>query len=311
MPIPTFTLLDGTSIPALTSGAGHPPEKTAETSALLIKAGVRALDTAQAYLTEEETGKGVRIAEERYGVPADEVYLTTKVSTEKGDPTLPGIALEDLHDVVLERVRKLGRQPNLLLVHNPFVPPKGKLVEFWKILEEMKDKGEITGSLGVSNFRPKDFEELLPHVKYQPVVNQIEYHPYVLQHLEPTLLPLMAKHGILVQAYRPLTPLLRHPTGGPLKPVLEKIASRLSSETGESVDAAMALLVWMRTKGVISVTASMNEDRIKKLALTQELRDLTPEEVEEVDAAGRKIHFRACTEHMTVDYPEPDLPSDL
>ena len=40
-------------------------------------------------------------------------------------------------------------------MHNPFVPPKGKLVEFWKILEQLKDDGTITASLGVSNFRPQ------------------------------------------------------------------------------------------------------------------------------------------------------------
>lgn len=86
-------------------------------------------------------------------------------------------------------------------MHNPFVPPKGKLVEFWKILEQLKDDGTITASLGVSNFRPQvrgmvregglcsplafgradppvapqfqDLEELLPECKYKPVVNQI------------------------------------------------------------------------------------------------------------------------------------------
>lgn len=178
----------------------------------------------------------------------------------------------------------------------------------------------------------QDFDELLPHCKHKPVINQIgvlsfflvvqpsalppflsrtllhvltmqrrpltrccraEYHPYVLEHLKPNL-DIMKEHNILIQAYRPLTPLLRHPTGGPIKPILEKIAARLSSETGREVDAAMALLLWIRTKGVISVTASSNEERIKKLALTQELRDLTKDEVDEIDAAGCRVHFRAC-----------------
>ncbi|GJN91260.1 hypothetical protein Rhopal_004279-T1 [Rhodotorula paludigena] len=304
MTVPTFKLSDGTTIPALNSGAGHPNDKTPGISSLLIKEGVRALDTAQAYLTETGTGDGVRLAEKEHGVPSSEVYITTKVSTEEGDPTKPGIALEDLRQTVLDRISNLGFQPNLLLIHNPFVPPKGKLVEFWKILEDMKDKGELTASLGVSNFRPQDFDELLPHCKHKPVINQIEYHPYVLEHLKPNL-DIMKEHDILIQAYRPLTPLLRHPTGGPIKPILEKIAARLSSETGREVDAAMAQLLWIRTKGVISVTASSNEERIKKLALTQELRDLTEDEVDEIDAAGRR------TEHMTVDFSSPDLPEDV
>lgn len=77
------------------------------------------------------------------------------VSTEGGDPNAAGIALQDLRDSVKQSLARLGRQPDLLLIHNPFVPPEGKLVEFWKILEELKDDGTITASLGVSNFRPQ------------------------------------------------------------------------------------------------------------------------------------------------------------
>lgn len=119
-----------------------------------------------------------------------------------------------------------------------------------------------------------------------------EYHPYVLTHLQPVL-DIMAEHDIRVESYGPLSPLLRHPTGGPIKPVLERIAQRLSKEIGEEVDAAMALLLWTRSKGVVAVTASGNNGRIAKLALTQQLPELTKDEVEEIEALGRKVHFRA------------------
>lgn len=174
------------------------------------------------------------------------------------------------------------------------MPPKGKLVEFWKILEDMKDKGELTASLGVSNFRPQDYDELFSNkeIKYKPVVNQLEYHPYVLTSLDPVL-EIQREHGIVTEAYGPLSPLLRHKTGGPIKPILERIAKRISSETGKDVDAAAALLLWTRAKGVVAVTASGNEGRIHKLAQTQDLPDLTQDEVDEIEQVGRKIHFRA------------------
>lgn len=41
------------------------------------------------------------------------------------------------------------------------------------------------------------------------------------------------------------------------------------------------------------MTASGNEGRIQKLAQTQELPDLTKDEVEEIEQVGRKIYFRA------------------
>jgi diketogulonate reductase-like aldo/keto reductase len=191
------------------------------------------------------------------------------------------------------RLTRIFAFDTVILIHNPFVPPKGKLVEFWKILEEMKDSGELTASLGVSNFRPQDFKELLSaDIKYKPVCNQLEYHPYVLEALEPVF-KIQQEHGILTEAYGPLSPLLRHKTGGPIKPILERIAQRLSKETGKDVDAAAALLLWTRAKGVVAVTASGNEGRIAKLAQTQELPDLSKEEVEEIEQAGRKVYFRA------------------
>ena len=157
----------------------------------------------------------------------------------------------------------------------------------------MKDDGSLTASIGVSNFRPQDLKAVLEVAKYKPVVNQLEYHPMVLTHLDPVL-KIQEEHGILTEAYGPLSPILRHSTGGgPLKPILQKIAHRVSSATGREVDSAAVLLLWTRAKGVVAVTASGNEGRIQKLSDVQALPDLQSEEVEEIEKVGRKYHFRA------------------
>ena len=104
---------------------------------------------------------------------------------------------------------------------------------------------------------------------------------------------LQKQHGIITGSYGPLTPILRHPTGGPLKPVLQRIATRLSSETGRDIDAATVLLLWTRQTGVVTVSASGNADRIKKLAEVSMFPDLLhPTEVEEITNVGTKIYFR-------------------
>ncbi|GAA5989956.1 hypothetical protein JCM11641_002925 [Rhodosporidiobolus odoratus] len=310
--VPTFKLLNGTTIPVIGwgNGTGDAKKTAVESGRHALKSGLRHIDTAQGYHNEKETGQSIDEAVQQHTLKADEVFVTSKLSTVDGDPTNPGIGLEDVRQSVLDTISKLGRQPNLLLIHNPFVPPKGKLVEFWKILEEMKDKGELTASLGVSNFRPQDFNELLPVCKYKPVVNQLEYHPYVLTHLDP-ILKIQEEHGILTEAYGPLTPVLRHPTGGPIKPLLTKIAARLSSETNSQIDEAQVLLLWTRAKNVVAVTASGNSGRIEKLAQTQGLPDLKEEEVKEIEELGRKVYFRHYDEHMCVDFPAPQLPKDL
>jgi diketogulonate reductase-like aldo/keto reductase len=129
---------------------------------------------------------------------------------------------------------------------------------------------------------------------------EVEYHPYVLSHLEPVK-KIQDQHGIRFQAYGPLTPLLRHPTGGPIKPILERVAKRLSAETGKPVDAHAALALWFLTQNIPIVTASGSIERIPALAAVEQLPDLTPEEVEEITEVGKKVHFRHYRVGRNVD----------
>ena len=235
------------------------------------------------------------------------------------------VRVEDVRASVQGSLDRLGFVPDLYLIHNPFVPPPGQLKAFWKVLEDLKDEGKLK-SIGVSNFRPQDLEEILDGAKHKPVVNQVEFHPYTLVHLEPVL-AIHAKHGILTTSYGPLTPVLRHPTGGPLKPVLERIALRLTEKYGEKIDASVVLLLWTKAQGVVAVTTSANEERIKGLAEVYKSDwELEKDEVEEITKIGKTIHYRHYvsrmffggirrissteqTEHMETDFPVPDLPN--
>ncbi|KAG5641349.1 hypothetical protein DXG03_005455 [Asterophora parasitica] len=322
--IPSFKLLDGTSIPWLAwgNGSGQAKKAAVEAGQQALAAGIRHIDTAQIYGTEEATGHVVSGSP----LPKDDIYVTSKLSNLANGQPVP---LDQVRASVAESVRKLGFVPDLFLVHNPFVAPPGELKALWKILEELKDEGKLK-SIGVSNFRVQDFEAILDDAKYKPVVNQescilphllvidsgdstlkIEYHPYTLTHLQPVL-ELQAKHGIVTEAYGPLTPVLRHVTGGPLKTVLERIAERLSKATGKSVDLATVLLLWTRAQGAVAVTSSGNAERIKLLAEVSQLPDLLEaSEVEDITRVGKTVHFRYYTEHMEIDFPLPNLPNGL
>jgi diketogulonate reductase-like aldo/keto reductase len=58
------------------------------------------------------------------------------------------------------------------------------------------------------------------------------------------------------------------------------------------VDEAGVLILWTVSKGVVCITSSGDPGRIARMADTQKVRDLTPEEIQEIDQAGRKVHFR-------------------
>jgi len=119
----------------------------------------------------------------------------------------------------------------------------------------------------------------------------MEFHPYLLAHTQPVM-DIHAKHQIVTQAYGPLSPVLRHP-GGPLKPILTKIAERLGT------DEANVLLKWTIQKGVVAITTSSNDGRIQKMAGVGKLEDLTDAEMKEIDKVGRGIHFRSYAVSVT------------
>ncbi|KAL7005038.1 hypothetical protein EMMF5_005402 [Cystobasidiomycetes sp. EMM_F5] len=302
--IDRIQLSDGTSIPWLAcdrttrgNGTGDSKKKALDVGVQVLKLGLDHIDTAQIYTTEPETRQAI----EKSGVPRSEVYVTSKIF--KPEPTDEGIRAS-----VESSLEKLGGTPDLYLIHNPFPSAPDRVIPTWKVLEQMKDEGKLK-SIGVSNFRPQDLKKLLEVAKHKPVVNQLEFHPLVLTHLEPVL-AIHEQHGIVIESYGPLTPTLRlKGNANPLQPTLEKIAKRLSESSGETLDENAVLLLWCKAKNVVAVTTTANEERVKGLAKLATLKEgLTKEEVKELDDIGKQYHFRFYYEHMSTDFPAPDLP---
>ena len=58
--------------------------------------------------------------------------------------------------------------------------------------------------------------------------------------------------GIVYASYGGLTPIARFPDG-PVTPVLERIARRLSEERGKPVNAGQVLQVWLKQQGIVII----------------------------------------------------------
>jgi len=113
----------------------------------------------------------------------------------------------------------------------------------------------------------------------------------------PTL-ELQKQHGIVTESYGGLSPIFRF-KGGPLDPILESIAKRLSDETGKPFSEAQVLLLWQREKGVVIVTTTTKESRLPECLSTFDAPKLTDEDIALIDEAGAKEHHR----HFTTHYP--------
>lgn len=168
------------------------------------------------------------------------------------------------------------------MIHSPFFAKSDKdLQEAWAALEKVKESGKAR-AIGVSNYTQPQLEATLKIAKYPPVINQIEFHPY-LQH--GNLVPFQQEKGIATASYGPLTPVSRA-KGGPLDGILSELAAKYGVSEGEIA------IRWAIDRGAITITTSSKESRLSDYlrALTFKL---TPQEVNEISEIGLQKHFRA------------------
>jgi len=279
----TFTLNDGTTVPWFAYGTGTALfGKDASNSVLVaIQNGVTHLDGAQIYKNEETLGQGIALS----GKPRSELFITTKLTLNVGDPaTIKGLLEESLGKLRTDHV-------DLFLVHapSPSNQEPGKLKRVWQQMELVKKEG-LAKSIGVSNFRVEDLKEILDGATVIPSVNQIELHPYVWKAAEP-IVNLCREQGITIASYAGLVPITKVP-GGPVDSVVEAARVRIEKAANQPISASQILTKWLLQKGAIVVTTSSKPDRIKATLKVIDLPDLTTEEVVAIDEAGAKLHKR-------------------
>lgn len=188
--VPTYTLNDGSSLPAIGFGT-YPLRGEAGVAATThaLEVGYRLLDTAVNYENEEEVGEALR----RSGVPREEVRVTSKI---------PGRhhAYDDAVGSVHASLKRLGLDHlDLMLIHWPN-PGVGKYVEAWRALVALREEG-LVGSVGVSNFTEEHLERIIDDTGVTPAVNQIELHPRFPQE---GMRAVHERLGILTEAWSPM-----------------------------------------------------------------------------------------------------------
>ena len=188
--VPDLELSDGTAIPQLGFGVSQvPAAETQRAVEAALEIGYRHIDTAAIYGNEE----GVGAALAGSGLPRSELFVTTKLwNSEQGyDSTFAAVS-QSLEKLGLDHV-------DLYLIHWP-LPGAELVLETWRAFEALKSDGR-TRSIGVSNFRIRDFELLAAEAEQQPTINQIELHP-LLQQAE--LRAWHAEHAVATEAWSPI-----------------------------------------------------------------------------------------------------------
>lgn len=152
-------------------------------------------------------------------------------------------------------------------------------------MEEVKASGKAK-SIGVSNFVRKDLEMILNgSPKELPVVNQLEYHPYIQRENDGVpYIPWMQEQGIQVEAFKSLTPLARCPEG-PLVGPLERMAK------SHNVSDSAVMLRWFMQQNIVAITTTRKKERLQEYAQALTF-ELTKDEMDEIFTEGKKLFKR-------------------
>ncbi|ODO06298.1 aldose reductase [Cryptococcus wingfieldii CBS 7118] len=286
MPVPQVTLNDGTKIPRIGFGLGTAHYGKECTSHLLsaLQTGYTYIDCAEMYAN----GSSVKDALKQWDGKREDLYILQKCGGGEFGTKNPKEILERLlADMGIDHV-------DLYLLHSPLLfSPDYTLSEAWAIMEDLQASG-LTKSIGVSNFREEDLLEIQKTWKVVPAVNQIEFQPYNYHAANMTrLFDLCSSENITIECYGPLTPLTKAP-GGPVDPVVSRIATEKGYETSQ------VLLNWaaQKSKGVVVTTSANKTRQTTQLDAIREKEPLSEAEMEEISEAGKKQFKRAFMEKV-------------
>ncbi|MCG2460927.1 aldo/keto reductase [Flavobacteriaceae bacterium F89] len=232
----TFTLRNGVDMPYLGLGVFQSKDgfEVANAVKWALETGYRHIDTASVYNNEKGVGRGIRESE----VNRKDVFLVSKVwNSDQGyESTLKAF------DASLRRLQT--DYLDLYLVHWPVL---GKYKETWRALEYLYNEGRVR-AIGVSNFLKHHLQDLIPDSNIVPMVNQMEFHPYLVQQ---ELIDFCSENTIQYEAWSPLM------QGNIFD--LEPIRN-LAKQYKKTV--AQIVLRWDLQHGVVTIPKSVRRDRI-------------------------------------------------
>ena len=276
-----FTLTTGAKMPMAGIGTFMISPADAEVAVeSALRSGVRLIDTANAYMNESATGRGIK----RSGVAREEIFLVSKLW-----PTV--YAKETAVDEMLARLQT--EYVDLLFLHQP----TDNWRKGYKNIEKAYKEGKVK-AIGLSNFPDELLREAIEWAEIKPQVVQVEAHPYFPQ---TELKKILAETGMGLMAWSPLG-------HGDKNLINEPVFTELAVKYGKS--NAQIILRWHVQSGNVVFPGSKNPAHIRD---NFDIFDfaLTDEDMAKIATVDKNTRYYTATPEMLAAYATMELKEDI
>lgn len=245
-----------------------------------IDAGYRSMDIASFYGNEAALGRAIENSGMR-----DELFITTKVWNDmQGYENTLRSFNESRKKLALEYV-------DLFLIHWPGYNRKLR-IETWRACIHLLEEGDVR-AIGVSNFTEDQISDLVFETGVMPATNQVERHPLLRQE---ALLAYHTQNDIRTVAWSPIM----HGRDN-MPPVVVEIAKKHGKSPQQ------VTLRWHLQSGVIPIPKASSKEHIKQNIDIYDF-ELTPEEMEAINAQDKDLHFGSRPQLMALGFENTITP---
>ncbi|MEB7691997.1 aldo/keto reductase [Staphylococcus epidermidis] len=207
-----------------------------------IEQGYRSIDTAMIYGNEETVGQGIKEGLKSTGLSREDLFITSKL-------WLTDFGRQNVEEAYRQSVEKLGLDYlDLYLMHWPGTN-EAVMIDSWRGMEDLYKQNQVK-NIGVSNFTPEHFEALLAQVSIKPVINQVEFHPYLTQN---KLRKYLKAQNIIMESWSPLmNSQILH----------DDVINEVANEVGKT--PAQVVIRWNIQHDVVVIPKSVTPHRIEE-----------------------------------------------
>ena len=286
-----YTLSNGQTCPIIGIGTS-----TVGTTELItdiiyhsIKDGVRLIDTASCYKSEEGVGLGISKAISEGIVKREDLFVITKCDWHDRCR---------VEDALKDSLKKLNlTYVDLYLDHWPFsyyYDSEGNkknnipMHKFWEGMEKLVKSG-LTKNIGCSNYNVQSLVNILSFCEIKPTFLEVEFHPYLCQQ---NLLNFCKKEKIQIIGYNPICKGNYDYHEGKEKLDLDLFKEPLLIELSKKYNKTIGQIVfnWFIYKEVIPIPMTRSITRMKE-NLDSNSFIMEKEDYEKIDSINKNYRF--------------------